>query len=142
MGPLEVLRVIIGFILVLFIPGFALSWALFPAREDLSDIERLAYSFVLSLLSVMLGVLFMDVKLGLEVTTVNILIVIGCIVGGSAIIYGIQIAVIRSGLLKRWWQKLVNLKAVSFLRLNLQKLSSRIGLIKSSEKSEDENEKI
>lgn len=142
MGPLEILRVIVGFILVLFIPGFALSWALFPAREDLSDIERLAYSFVLSLLSVILGVLFMDVKMGLEVTTENILIVIGCIVAFSALAYGIQVVLIKNGLLKRWFQKLASTKAFSSVQQHFNRFSSRVRITRTYQKNEDENEKV
>jgi uncharacterized membrane protein len=97
MDPLETIKVILGLLLVLFIPGFALSWALFPERSDISDIERLAYSFVLSLLSVMLGVLFVDTKLGLEVNTLNIAIVIGLIVAFSLLAYCIQVIMRKRG---------------------------------------------
>ncbi len=141
MGPLEILRVIFGFILVLFVPGFALSWALFPAREDLSDIERLAYTFVLSLLSVILGVLFWDVKMGLPVTTENILIVIGMIVAFSAVIYAIQVFLIKGGLLRKWWQKFASTKVFSSLQQIVQKFISRIQDIRSSHKSEKKKEK-
>ncbi|MHC1569764.1 MAG: DUF1616 domain-containing protein, partial [Candidatus Syntropharchaeales archaeon] len=36
------IRVILGLPLILFFPGYALIAALFPAREDLDMIERLA----------------------------------------------------------------------------------------------------
>jgi uncharacterized membrane protein len=41
---LESLRVIIGFLLLLFIPGFALSLVIFPRFSDIGIVERLAYS--------------------------------------------------------------------------------------------------
>ncbi|NMB79772.1 MAG: DUF1616 domain-containing protein [Methanomicrobiales archaeon] len=43
------LRVIFGIPLVLFIPGYALIAALFPAAKDLDGIERVALSFGLSI---------------------------------------------------------------------------------------------
>ncbi len=43
------LRVLFGVAMVLFIPGYALIAALFPAKEDLDGIERVALSFGLSI---------------------------------------------------------------------------------------------
>jgi uncharacterized membrane protein len=129
MGPLEILRVIFGFILVLFIPGFALTWALFPHRGDLTDIERLAYTFVLSILSVMLGVLFMDVKLGLEVTTVNIILVIAVIVLASVFGYIIQAILIERGTLQNIFRKIAAIKS----NPRVQALTGKIGTRKTGD---------
>lgn len=125
MGPLEVLRVIFGFILVLFIPGFALTWALFPHRDDLSDIERLAYTFVLSILSVMLGVLFMDVKLGLEVTPINIVLVIIFIVLFSVFGYIIQAILIERGTIQKIFMKITAFKSNPRIQSLIMKITSR-----------------
>lgn len=43
------LRTYLGIILVLFLPGYALTGALFPAKKDLDGIERAAISFGLSI---------------------------------------------------------------------------------------------
>jgi len=43
------LRVPIGLLMVLFVPGYVLIAALFPRREDLDGIERIALSFGLSI---------------------------------------------------------------------------------------------
>ncbi|NYB52797.1 MAG: DUF1616 domain-containing protein [Methanobacteriaceae archaeon] len=43
------IRTILGILLVLFIPGYALIAALFPKRDDLDGIERAALSFGLSI---------------------------------------------------------------------------------------------
>ncbi|ABN58328.1 MULTISPECIES: DUF1616 domain-containing protein [Methanoculleus] len=43
------LRILLGVTMVLFIPGYALIAALFPARGDLDGIERVALSFGLSI---------------------------------------------------------------------------------------------
>lgn len=43
------LRTYLGIILVLFLPGYALTGALFPAKKDIDGIERAAISFGLSI---------------------------------------------------------------------------------------------
>ncbi len=47
-NPLAIIRLILGLIYGLFIPGYALQLALFPRTVDLDNIERLALSFALS----------------------------------------------------------------------------------------------
>ena len=73
---LEGLRVILGFLLLLFVPGFALSLVIFPRFNGIGIIERLAYSTVLSIGSVIALVLFMDVFLGINTKPLNIFLVI------------------------------------------------------------------
>ena len=43
------IRIILGLLLVLFLPGYSLIAALFPRRGDLDGIERIALSFGLSI---------------------------------------------------------------------------------------------
>jgi uncharacterized membrane protein len=45
----SILRILFGVAMVLFVPGYALIAALFPARGDLDGIERVALSFGLSI---------------------------------------------------------------------------------------------
>jgi uncharacterized membrane protein len=66
------LRAVFGFVLLLFVPGFTLSLLFFPRIPDLRLIERLVYSTVLSIGSVIAIVLFMDVFLGVNTTPRNI----------------------------------------------------------------------
>ena len=47
-GPLAILRLVLGLIYVLFIPGHTLQSALFPRTIDLDNTERIALSFALS----------------------------------------------------------------------------------------------
>jgi len=42
-------RVVLGLLLVLFLPGYSLIAALFPRKDDLDGIERIALSFGLSI---------------------------------------------------------------------------------------------
>jgi len=44
-----VLRIALGFLCLLFFPGYALISALFPKRDTLSLIERVALSFAMSI---------------------------------------------------------------------------------------------
>jgi uncharacterized membrane protein len=48
-GPLAMLRLLLGLAYVLFMPGYALQAALFPADDELDGPERLALSFGLSI---------------------------------------------------------------------------------------------
>jgi hypothetical protein len=73
---LDGLRVVFGFLLVLFIPGFTLSLVYFPRSTDLRPIDRLIYSTVLSIASVMVLVLFMEFVLGVNTTPRNIFLFI------------------------------------------------------------------
>ena len=58
--PQNVLRIALGLPFVLFFPGYVLITALFPRKENLSDIERIALSFGLSLAVVPLNGLVLN----------------------------------------------------------------------------------
>jgi uncharacterized membrane protein len=59
---LSIIQAIIGLPLVLFIPGYALSYAFFPKKKDLELMERIALSFGLSLALIPLAVFFLEKK--------------------------------------------------------------------------------
>jgi len=69
---LEIIRAALGFLLVLFIPGFALILALYPKRKDLPIVDRLALSCVSSIAVTMLSALFLDLFLGIDMTAENV----------------------------------------------------------------------
>lgn len=69
MDVLLFFRAAVGMVFVMFVPGFTLSWVFFPKRKDIDDISRIGYSFVLSITSVTLSVLFVDLVLGIDITT-------------------------------------------------------------------------
>ena len=75
---LEWVRAVAGLVLILFIPGYTLTWAFYPRKGDMTDKERLAFSFPLSIAGVMLAVLFLDMGLGMDTTPVNIVLAIVC----------------------------------------------------------------
>ena len=50
--PSDVLRIIMGLPFLLFFPGYTMITALFPSKEDLNGIERVAFSFGLSIVVV------------------------------------------------------------------------------------------
>ncbi len=58
--PQNFIRIALGLPFVLFSPGFILITALFPRKENLSDIERIALSFGLSLAVVPLNGLVLN----------------------------------------------------------------------------------
>lgn len=70
--PLDVLRVILGLPVALFFPGYTLLVALFPGRDDLGSIERIALSFGVSVLVVALIGLILNYTpwLGIKLDTV------------------------------------------------------------------------
>ena len=71
---LEGMRVIMGFLMLFFVPGFALSLVIFPRFTDIGIIKRLAYSTVMSIGSVIVLVLFLYAVLRADITPENIII--------------------------------------------------------------------
>jgi uncharacterized membrane protein len=66
------MRIILGFLLVLFIPGFAISFLFYPRSGDISAITRIALSIIISLGSTLCILLFFDIFLGVNMKVVNI----------------------------------------------------------------------
>ena len=75
MDLLGIIRAVLGFVYVLFIPGFIATWALFPKRKDVDDIERLALTLVLSLALSVMPVMFLN-YFGVMVNEVNVFLII------------------------------------------------------------------
>jgi uncharacterized membrane protein len=64
-------RVLLGLVLVLFLPGYSLVAALFPGRDDPDGIERIALSFGLSIAVVpLLGLALNYTPFGIRVVPV------------------------------------------------------------------------
>jgi len=82
-GPL---RIALGLLLVIFFPGYTLLSALFPKRDDLSGIERVALSFGLSIAVVPLIGLILNytpwgIKLYPVLTSITLFIIATSTVG-------------------------------------------------------------
>lgn len=75
---LEYVRIIVGLPMVLFIPGYALTKALFPGKE-LDWVEQLTLGFALSIASVPLLILYMNQLLGIKITVWSSLGAVGFI---------------------------------------------------------------
>ena len=59
--PLAVLRVILGILFVLYLPGYVLQGAVFPCVDELDEYERIALSFGLSIAVIPPIALLLDV---------------------------------------------------------------------------------
>ncbi len=80
----EVLRAVTGFILVMFLPGYAFSYALFPGKE-IDLLERIALSIGLSISLVVLSILVLNTLFGVAIDLINSLLVILAITLASAL---------------------------------------------------------
>jgi len=70
---LPIIRAILGFIIVFFLPGFAWTFIFF---KKLHPVERAALSFGLSIASVTLSIIAPNVLFGMKITTFHSLVVI------------------------------------------------------------------
>ena len=68
-----IIRVVLGFILVFLLPGFA--WSLIFFRQ-ISVIERIVFSFGLSIALVTLSILAMNMVFGIRITGLNSVLII------------------------------------------------------------------
>lgn len=118
---LELLRAIFGLVLVLFIPGYALTWAFYPLRKDITDSERIALSFALSISGVMLWVLFIDLVLGIDTTPLNLVLAIIILTLLSLVVWRIHLNFInlklKDEILKGFFRSIKKLKNIK-LRKN------------------------
>jgi len=84
---LGVMRIILGFLLLVGIPGFAISLVIFPRLTDTSRFDRLVYSAVLGITSAIAFMVFMDVVPGLEPTLENLTLVAGVFSAGVLMLW-------------------------------------------------------
>lgn len=75
MDIISLLRMVLGSIFVLFIPGFAWSFAFFK-KEEIDVIERIALSFGLSIALVPLSVFYLNYLFHIKITALNSFLVI------------------------------------------------------------------
>jgi len=82
MDPFSLVRMIIGSIFVLFIPGFAWTFAFFE-KNEIDPIERIALSFGLSIALVTLTVFYLNYLFHIKITAVNSFIVLLILTAGQ-----------------------------------------------------------
>ena len=84
LDSIPVVRAILGFILVFFLPGFA--WTLVFFRQ-VNTIERIVLSFGLSIALVTLSILAMNMLFGIRITGLNSVLIIIFITVVPVVIY-------------------------------------------------------
>ena len=85
----EILRIILGAIVVLFIPGYAMTFALFKERE-IDKIERITLSFALSIALVPLVLFYLNQGLGIRINLINLIVIILFIVIFSLTVWAVR----------------------------------------------------
>jgi hypothetical protein len=69
--PLILVRWVAGTIIVVFVPGYAFTWALFPSRQQLSSLNRFALTIAMSLFFVpVVGLLLNYTSFGVQPTLI------------------------------------------------------------------------
>lgn len=90
------IRVILGFILMFFLPGFAWTLVFFSGKQ-INIIERLALSLGLSIAVVTLSILALNRLIGLGITGSNAVLVIIAVTIIPVIIYYLKRLAVRRG---------------------------------------------
>ncbi|MBU0649488.1 DUF1616 domain-containing protein [Patescibacteria group bacterium] len=75
MSLLTFIRVVLGSVFVLFVPGYFLMQAFFK-KEEIDFLEKITLSIVLSITSVPLAILFLNVIFGVKINAVNTTVII------------------------------------------------------------------
>ena len=96
LASLPVIRAILGFVLVLFLPGFAWTLVFFRGRQ-LNIVERLALSFGLSIAVVTLSILALNIVVGVRITGLNAVLIIIVITVIPLVFYYLRRIVGRRG---------------------------------------------
>lgn len=104
---IELLRIVTGLFLLVFIPGYALTWAFYPKMDDIRFNERIAFSFAISISIVMIFVIFLDTVLGVDITPVNIVISIIFITILFLVIWRLHLYLINNDLLLKTINKMI-----------------------------------
>jgi len=72
---LSIIRAILGFIFVFFLPGFAWTLVFFRGKQ-INVIERIALSFGLSIAVVTISILSLNMLIGIKITGLNSVLII------------------------------------------------------------------
>jgi len=72
---LSIIRAILGFILVFFLPGFVWTLVFFKGKQ-INVVERVALSFGLSIAVVTISILALNMLIGIKITGFNSVLII------------------------------------------------------------------
>ena len=86
---LPVIRAVLGFILVFFLPGFAWTLVFFKGKQ-INVVERVALSFGLSIAVVALSILALNKLIGIRITGSNSVLIIIVITIIPVVVYCIS----------------------------------------------------
>lgn len=100
MELIELLRVVLGSIFVLFLPGFAWSYVFFE-KGEIDEIERIALSFGLSIALVPLVVFYLNWLFEIKINLVNSTMVIIALIAVPLVYHVIVRQKRFHGLMKR-----------------------------------------
>ena len=90
-------RVVFGLIFLFFVPGYAITLALFPRKDELTTIERIGFAGVLSIVADILTTLFIDLVLGIPTTGLNIFLALLTLTVVMLVVWRVEVY-----LLKKW----------------------------------------
>ena len=84
---LSIVRAILGFVIVFFVPGFAWTLVFF---NRINIMERIALSFGLSIAAVTLSIMALNVLFGMRITGTNALLTIAVITIIALVLYALK----------------------------------------------------
>jgi uncharacterized membrane protein len=88
-------RVVFGLIFLFFVPGYAITLALFPRKDELSTVERIGFAGVLSIVADILTTLFIDLVLGIPTTGLNIFLALLTLTVVMLVIWRVELYILR-----------------------------------------------
>lgn len=88
---IESVRMVAGFALLLFIPGFAVVLIFYPKSGDIPVFERVALSGILSIGTAIGGLLFLDLLLGIDTTPQNSFLALSAITVVALVIWRVEL---------------------------------------------------
>jgi uncharacterized membrane protein len=95
--PETVLRVVLGLLYMMFLPGFLLSGVMFPGNGEIDSVERIGLSFGLSIPLTLTTVLAMDQLLGIPLTSETIIRYMGWLMAAMVVLIAARVLVRRLG---------------------------------------------
>ena len=96
LDSLSIVRAILGFVLVFFLPGFAWTLVFFRGQQ-INSIQRIALSFGLSIAVVVLSILVLNRVIGVRITGFNSVLIIVTVTIVPVIFYWLMQTIGRRG---------------------------------------------